>query len=91
MDVNFNQAKTEFLCSKILEFRRRPPWASQTDLLIDDILEEFDERWPLQEQVLPGLDVESDIPITISQAAQLCEALEKCRIVSTSDFQSLTR
>ncbi|KAG0694539.1 hypothetical protein DFH29DRAFT_1006263 [Suillus ampliporus] len=84
--MDANQAKAEFLRSKIPAFRRRQPWDSQTDLLVDDILEEFDERWPLWEQVLPGLDVKRDIPIIISQAAQLRETLEKCRVVSTSDF-----
>jgi hypothetical protein len=82
-----NQIKAEFLRSKIPEFRRRPPWASQTDLLIDDIVEELDERWPLWEGVLPpDFDVERDTPITVSQATQLRRAVAKCRVVSTLDF-----
>ncbi|KAG1854572.1 hypothetical protein F4604DRAFT_1685945 [Suillus subluteus] len=78
--MDANQAKAEFLHSKIPAFRRHQPWDSQTDLLVDDILEEFDEMWPLWEQVLPGLDVERDVPITISQAVQLRDTLEKCRV-----------
>ncbi|KAG1721827.1 uncharacterized protein EDB91DRAFT_1088342 [Suillus paluster] len=73
-------SRAEFLRSKIPAFRRRQPWDSQTDLLIDNILEEFDERWPLWEQVLPGLDVKRDVPITILQVVQLRDALEECQV-----------
>ncbi|KAG1806397.1 uncharacterized protein HD556DRAFT_1302884 [Suillus plorans] len=73
-----NQTKAEFLCFKIPEFRRCPPWASQTNLLIDDICEELDEMQPLWEEVLPpDFDVERDTPITVSQATQLCRAVAK--------------
>lgn len=86
--MEVDQTKPEFLRSKIPEFRRFPPWASQTDLLINDIAEELHERWPVWEGILaPDFDIERDIPsITVSQATQLRRAIAKCRVVSTRDF-----
>ncbi|KAG1873807.1 hypothetical protein F4604DRAFT_1925386 [Suillus subluteus] len=73
--------QAEFLCSKIPMFRRYQPWDSRTDLLIDEIFDKFDERWPLCEEVLPGFDLERDTPnVTHSQLLQLRDAYDKFRI-----------
>jgi hypothetical protein len=76
---------SRFLCSKIPAFRKYQPWDSCTDLLIDEIFDEFDERWPLHKQVLPNFDVERDTP-TRSQLLQLREAFDKFHVVSTSNL-----
>jgi hypothetical protein len=83
MKMDLNQA--EFLRSKIPAFRRYQPWDSRTDLLIDQIFDECDERWPLHKKVLPDFDVEHDTP-TRSQLLKLCEAFDKFRVVSTSNL-----
>lgn len=75
----------EFLRSKIPAFRKHQPWDSRTDLLIDEIFDEFNEEWPLHEQVLPNFDVERDTP-TRSQLWQLREAYDKFRVVSISNL-----
>jgi hypothetical protein len=79
MDVN----QAEFLRSKIPMFRRHQPWDSRTDLLIDEIFDEFDERWPLCDKVLPDFDVEKDAPITNWQLWEVRQAYDKFRVVST--------
>lgn len=79
MDVH----QAEFLRSKIPMFRRHQPWDSRTDLLIDEIFDEYDQRWPLCDQVLPDFDVEKDGPITNLQLWQVRQAYDKFRIVST--------
>jgi hypothetical protein len=79
MDIN----QAEFLHSKILMFRRHQPWDSHTDLLIDEIFDEFNERWPLCDKVLPDFDVEKDAPITNWQLWEVCQAYDKFCVVST--------
>ncbi|KAG2064292.1 hypothetical protein BDR04DRAFT_1122708 [Suillus decipiens] len=76
MDVN----QAEFLRSKIPMFQRHQPWDSRTDLLIDEIFDEFDERWPLCDKVLPDFDVKKDAPITNWQLWEVRQAYDKFRV-----------
>lgn len=87
MDIH----QAEFLHSEIPVFRKYQPWDSRTDLLIDELFDEIDERWPLCEQLcektLPGFDVERDTPnITTSQLLLLHRAFDQFRVVSTSNL-----
>lgn len=77
------QAKADFLRTKIPEYRKNKPGFEETDLLIDDILEEYDQRWPLCEFLWPDFDVEKDTPISYAMGIELCKALAKRRVVST--------
>ncbi|KAG1812853.1 uncharacterized protein BJ212DRAFT_1301328 [Suillus subaureus] len=81
--MDLNQA--EFLCSKIPAFRRYQPWDSCTDLLIDEIFNEYDERWLLHKKVLPDFDVKCNTP-TRSQLLKLCEAFDKFRVMRDQVF-----
>ncbi|KAG1785080.1 uncharacterized protein HD556DRAFT_1314529 [Suillus plorans] len=68
------QAKADFLRTKIPEYRKNKPGFEETDLLIDDILEEYDQRWPLCEFLWPDFDVEKDTPISYAMGIELCKA-----------------
>lgn len=59
------------------------PGFEETDLLIDNILEEYDQRWPLCKFLWPDFDVEKDTPILYAMGIELCKALAKRRVVST--------
>ncbi|KAG2128415.1 hypothetical protein BD769DRAFT_1387460 [Suillus cothurnatus] len=78
--VQMDKQQAEFLRIKIPEFRKLKPGFVETDLFIDDLLEEYDEMWPLWEFLWPDFDKEKDIPITYSMAVQLCQALAKRRV-----------
>jgi hypothetical protein len=78
-----HQAKANFLCTKIPEYRRLKPGFEETDLFIDDILEEYDERWPLVEFLWPDFNVKKDTPLSYEKSIELCKALVKHHVVST--------
>ncbi|KAG2341219.1 hypothetical protein BDR05DRAFT_1001880 [Suillus weaverae] len=73
--VQVDKQQAEFLCTKIPEYRKLKPGFVETDLFIDDLLEEYDEMWLLWEFLWPDFDVEKDVPITYSMGVQLCRAL----------------
>jgi len=65
----------------------------ETDLFIDDLVEEYDEMWPLLEFLWPDFDEEKDIPLTYSKGVQLLQAVAQRHVVSAraQAFHLLTR
>lgn len=86
-----SRAKAEFLRTKVPEYRKRKPGFKETDLFIDDVIEEYDQIWPLCDVLWPNFDIGKDNPVTHSMCLQFCEAFKNRRIVSTPvQLQTLT-
>ncbi|KAG1818596.1 uncharacterized protein BJ212DRAFT_1298670 [Suillus subaureus] len=74
------QAKAKYLHEKIPQYRKHKPGFPETDLFIDEILEEYDKIWLLWEYLWPDFDVEKDVPMTFAMGMELCKALARCHV-----------
>lgn len=91
--VQMDKEQAEFLHTKTPEYRKLKPGFVETDLFIDDLVEEYDEMWPLMEFLWPDFDEEKDVPLTYSKGMQLLRAVAQRRVVSARAraFHLLTR
>ncbi|KIK34923.1 hypothetical protein CY34DRAFT_17384 [Suillus luteus UH-Slu-Lm8-n1] len=78
--VQMDKEQAEFLRTKTPEYRKLKPGFVETDLFVDDLVEEYDEMWPLTEFLWPDFDEEKDVPLTYSKGMQLLRAVVQCRV-----------